>query len=104
MTGDGPWVRRLALDYRDARLSGPDRAMLDYALRLTREPAAIREADVEALRQAGFPDAAILDICQVTSYYNYVNRLADGMGVELEDWWTSAELTVTPDDMELLRP
>jgi alkylhydroperoxidase family enzyme len=43
--------------------------------------------DVIALRAAGFSDAAILDINQVTGYYAYVNRLADGLGVELEPFW-----------------
>lgn len=45
------------------------------------------EADVIALRAAGFSDSAILDINQVTGYYAYVNRLADGLGVELEEFW-----------------
>lgn len=58
--------------------------MLVYVDTLTRTPAAIRAEDVETLRSAGFSDAAILDICQVAAYYAYVNRLADGLGVELE--------------------
>ena len=45
------------------------------------------EEDVIALRSAGFSDAAILDINQVTGYYAYVNRLADGLGVDLEPFW-----------------
>ena len=61
--------------------------MLDYAVKLTREPWAMVEADVEALRAAGWCDAAILDVNQVTGYYAFVNRLADGLGVELEDFW-----------------
>ena len=61
--------------------------MLDYAVKLTLEPATIKLADIEVLRQADFPDAAILDICQVTAYYAFVNRLADGLGVELEEYW-----------------
>ncbi len=44
-------------------------------------------ADVEAVRRAGLGDAEILDLCQVTAYYAFVNRLADGLGVELEDRW-----------------
>ncbi len=43
--------------------------------------------DVRALREAGLSDAEILDVCQVTAYYAYVNRLADGLGVELEAYW-----------------
>jgi uncharacterized peroxidase-related enzyme len=77
----------LIADYQQAEISEVDRAMLDYAVKLTREPAAITPADVEALRHAGFSDAAILDICQVTAYYAFVNRLADGLGVELEAYW-----------------
>ena len=61
--------------------------MLDYAVKLTREPWAMVEADVEALRAAGWSDAAILDVNQVTGYYAFVNRLADGLGVELEEFW-----------------
>ncbi len=59
--------------------------MLDYAVKLTRDPGGMDAGDVDRLRDAGFDDPAILDICQVASYYNYVNRLADGLGVELED-------------------
>ena len=61
--------------------------MLDYAAKLTREPWEMREADIEELRENGFEDAAILDINQVTGYYAFVNRLADGLGVELEGFW-----------------
>lgn len=69
--------------------------MLAYAVKLTHTPADVGEEDVEALRDAGFDDTAILDICQVTSYYNYVNRLADGLGVELEEYWLDEDLTMT---------
>ncbi len=59
--------------------------MLDYAAKLTLEPASINKEDVESLARAGFTDSAILDICQVTAYFAFVNRLADGLGVELEE-------------------
>ena len=58
--------------------------MLRYVQKLTRTPAEMNREDVESLRLAGFADAAILDICQVAAYYAFVNRLADGLGVELE--------------------
>lgn len=61
--------------------------MLDYAHKLTVEPWNMVREDVEALRRAGFTDADILDINQVTGYYAFVNRLADGLGVELEGFW-----------------
>lgn len=61
--------------------------MLGYAEKLTREPWAMTRDDVVALRTEGFDDTAILDIAQVTAYFAYVNRLADGLGVELEGCW-----------------
>ncbi len=70
-----------------AGISEGERAMLTYVEKLTLCPWAIAETDVAALRAAGFSDAAILDINQVTAYYAYVNRLADGLGVELEPFW-----------------
>ena len=58
--------------------------MLDYVVKLTKEPSSMVEADIQKLRDAGFGDVGILDIVQVAGYYAYVNRLADGLGVELE--------------------
>jgi len=58
--------------------------MLEYVEKLTLRPWDMVEGDVARLREAGFSDAAILDINQVTGYYAFVNRLADGLGVELE--------------------
>jgi uncharacterized protein YciW len=60
--------------------------MLTYVETLTKEPAGITEADIGSLRDAGFSDRDILDICTVTAYYAYVNRIADGLGVQLETW------------------
>jgi uncharacterized peroxidase-related enzyme len=81
----------LVEDFRSAEISAADRAMLVYADKLTRTPAAMTKADVVALRDAGFDDRAILDINQVTGYFAYVNRLADGLGVELEAHWSEAQ-------------
>lgn len=61
--------------------------LVAYALKLTREPAAVSEGDVAALRAVGLDDRAIVDANQVVSYFNYVNRIADGLGVELEPGW-----------------
>jgi uncharacterized peroxidase-related enzyme len=74
----------LAMDYRKADLQAADLAMLDYAVKLTHTPGDMSEADVESLRARGFDDRAIHDICAVTAYYAFVNRMADGLGVELE--------------------
>ena len=69
--------------------------MLQYAIVLTASPHSVSQADVDELRRVGFDDTGILDICQVVSYYNYVNRLADGLGVELEPSWTEEEMTIS---------
>ena len=84
LSDDEALVDQLIQDYRQAQLSTDDRAMLNYAIKLTLEPWNMVEHDVIVLREQGFSDSAILDINQVTSYYAYVNRLADGLGVELE--------------------
>ncbi len=84
-------MRQLKKNFRQAELSPADRAMCEYVEKLTLKPWEMVEADVIALRDAGFSDSAILDINQVTGYYAYVNRLADGLGVELEDFWKTLD-------------
>ena len=59
-------------------------AMLDYVEKLTREPSSVSQADVSGLRDQGFADADVLDIAQIAAYYAFVNRIAEGLGVELE--------------------
>ena len=61
--------------------------MLDFVAKLTRTPQRMEAADVESLRSHGFDDLAIDDIVVVASYYAFVNRIADGLGVELEPTW-----------------
>lgn len=77
-------VAALVADPATAVVSPADRAMLDYALKLTRTPHLMSAADVDSLRTVGFDDVAIHDICAVAAYYAFVNRIADGLGVELE--------------------
>jgi len=84
LTNDKALVDALKTDWRVANLTAADRQMLAYTEKLTLTPWEMVETDVIALREAGFSDAAILDINQVTGYYAFVNRLADGLGVELE--------------------
>lgn len=71
-------------DYREAPLTPADRAMLDFAVKLAREPRAVTRADVDALRAAGFSDTAVHDIVQITGFFSYYNRLADGLGIDPE--------------------
>ena len=58
--------------------------MLDFAIKLTHQPAGMTQADVATLRAQGFNDTAIHDIVQVTALFNYYNRLADGLGIDDE--------------------
>ena len=74
----------LADDYKKADISVQDMIMLDYAVKLTQTPGDINEEDVLKLREVGFDDRAIHDICACTAYFAFVNRIADGLGVQLE--------------------
>ncbi|MDG2908939.1 MAG: peroxidase-related enzyme [Acidimicrobiales bacterium] len=73
-------------DWRSAPISDQRRAMLEYAIQLTTSPGEVTEADVDALRKFGFSDHDILDIVEVTAYYAYANRIADGLGITTEPW------------------
>lgn len=68
-------------------LSPADAEMLAYARKLTLTPRAVTAQDVERLRAAGFDDAAILEIAQVVGFFNYYNRLTDGLGIDPEPDW-----------------
>jgi uncharacterized peroxidase-related enzyme len=72
---------RITLDYRRAALTTRERAMLDYAVKITKTPGECDEADIEALRAEGFTDEAIWDIAEVASMYNFTNRLAMATGM-----------------------
>ena len=77
-------VEKLTTDWRDGELSDANRQMLEYTEKLTLEPWEMNESDVVALRDQGFSDSAIMDINQVTGYYAFANRLAEGLGIEIE--------------------
>ncbi len=74
-------------DYTTAKLTAADRAMLDYVTKLTRTPASVTSADVDALRAHAFDDVAIHDIAQITGLFAYYNRVADGLGIDHEHDW-----------------
>ena len=67
-----------------ATLDGADRALVAYALKLTRRPREMRPADVEVLRVAGLSEEEIFEAAIVTAYFNYTDRVAEGLGVEPE--------------------
>ena len=76
---------KIAHDYRSAGLDQKDLAMLEYAEKITLYPSQASEMDVDRLRQAGWSDEEILDIAAVTSYRNFITRMADALGVELTE-------------------
>ena len=78
------YVEAIATDWRAAALAPEDEALCGFAEKLTATPAGMGSGDVQALREAGFSDPAIHDASQVVSYFNYINRIADALGVELE--------------------
>lgn len=74
-------VRALQEDYRTAPISEQDKVMLDYVAQLTRDATRITEQDHERLKDAGFDDRARLQITLIASWFNYINRVADALGV-----------------------
>lgn len=65
-------------------LQNIDKAILTYAVKLTQTPSNMTEEDVNQLRSQGLDDRGIHDVCAITAYFGFVNRMADGLGVELE--------------------
>jgi uncharacterized peroxidase-related enzyme len=78
---DDELVRALQADYKSAPISEQDRAMLDYVAQLTRDATRILPRDHDRLRANGFDDRAILQITLLASWFNYINRVADALGV-----------------------
>ena len=74
-------------DYRAAGLAQPLRALCDFAVKLTAAPASVGRDDVEALRAHGLADETIHDAIQVIAYFNYINRIAEGVGIDPEPGW-----------------
>ena len=73
-------------DFENSGISEKRKEMLRYAVKLTVEPAAVSADDIISLRKVGFVDIDILHIAEVVAYYAYANRIADGLGIPLEDW------------------
>ena len=83
---DDDLLAAVEADWQSAPLAAKRRAMLVYAVKLTVTPGEMVASDVVALRHEGFSDRDVLDIVEVTAYYAYVNRIADGLGVPIEPW------------------
>ncbi|HXM22228.1 MAG TPA: hypothetical protein VN948_13300 [Terriglobales bacterium] len=81
MTLDEELVEALKKDYTTAPITEQERVMLDYVVKLTRDATKIWKDDHDRLRAAGFDDKAILQITLIASWFNYINRVADALGV-----------------------
>jgi uncharacterized peroxidase-related enzyme len=77
-------VEALEHDYTTAPITPQERVMLDYAVKLTKDATRCSPADHESLRAAGFDDQGILQITLIASWFNYINRVADALGVGRE--------------------
>ncbi|MFZ1143157.1 MAG: hypothetical protein WAN76_28590 [Candidatus Sulfotelmatobacter sp.] len=84
MTLDKGLVQALQKDYTIALISAQDRAMLDYVVKLTKDATKVRKDDIDGLRASGFDDRGILQITLIASWFNYINRVADALGVGRE--------------------
>ena len=80
------FVHAVVRDWKTAPLTDVDKALCQYAAKLTQSPASMSPADLDELRKQGLDDRAIHDATQVISYFNYINRVADALGVEPEDF------------------
>ena len=81
MTLDEAFVKALVEDYEHAPLTPQDRAMLDYVTLITKDATRVTPSHHERLREAGFDDRGILQITLIASWFNYINRVADALGV-----------------------
>lgn len=85
LSGDPVLAEQIAMNYRVAKLTQKQKAMLDFAVMLTERPDMIEEADRQALREAGFNDRDIWDIAATTSFYNMSNRMAAAVDMRPND-------------------
>jgi uncharacterized peroxidase-related enzyme len=81
VTLDESFAQALRRDWRSLDLSPADRAMLEYTETITKDPRQVQPATLDGLRAAGFTDTAILQITMIASWFNYINRMADALGV-----------------------
>lgn len=81
MTQDEALIEALKADWTTAPITDAERAMLVYTVKLTKTPWEMTREDLDPLRAQGFDDQAIVQINLIASYFNYINRVADGLGV-----------------------
>ncbi len=84
MTLDKELVAGLEQDYTTAPITPQERVMVDYVVKVTKDATKVQPSDHDKLRQAGFDDRGILQITPIASWFNYINRVADALGVGRE--------------------
>jgi uncharacterized peroxidase-related enzyme len=85
VTLDDSLIEALRRDYRTAPITGQERVMCDYVVKLTKDATQCRPEDLDKLRTVGFDDKGILQITLIASWFNYINRVADALGVGREN-------------------
>jgi uncharacterized peroxidase-related enzyme len=93
VSGDDALTEAIKTDFRQAAMDEPTRKMLEYVERVTLTPADIEETEVEELKRHGFTDEDIFDIVHITGYFSHINRVADALGVDLEDFMIQGRTT-----------
>lgn len=78
-------IEALRADYRTAPITDAERAMVEYVVQLTKDATKITPADLDGLRAVGFDDTGILQITLIASWFNYINRVADALGIGREN-------------------
>ncbi len=81
MTLDDSLIEALRHDYRTAPITEQERVMCDYVVKVTKDATQCSPADLDGLRSVGFDDQGILQITLIASWFNYINRVADALGV-----------------------
>ena len=96
VTLDAEMVAALCADYRTAPITAADRAMLDYAVDISEDATRVTRETLDGLRAHGFDDRGILQIALIASWFNYINRVADALGVGRDDMATHCTLPTPP--------
>ena len=89
-------VRQIKTDFRSANLDAPTRAILEFAEKVTLAAYTVQPSDLDLLRSHGLDDETIFDVVEIVGFFNSVNRIADALGIELEDFLDTADLPSTP--------
>ena len=89
-------VRQIKTDFHSANLDATTRAILEFAEKVTLAAYTVQPSDLDILRSHGLDDETIFDIVEIVGFFNSINRIADALGVELEDFLDTADLPSAP--------